>query len=122
MGPLAVRMNGALTLSACPSGLRIGIMRILGPFSSNLFVPWTEIHAERGKAFFIRSVTLEFGSPMVGTLGMRAHVADRLARAAGARWPEPGAIPPETKGRIFRSIVKEWAITTAFAAAFFIIA
>ena len=96
MGPLAVNMNGVLTLSACASGLRVGIMRMLGPFSSNLFVPWGDIHAERRKRFFIQTVTLSFGSPVVGTLDLQAKVADRLAKAAGAGWPEPGPIPPET--------------------------
>lgn len=88
MGPLAVNMNSVLTLSACASGLRVDIMRLLGPFSSNLFVPWKEIRAERRKRLFIQTVTLSFGSPVVGTLDLRAEVADKLAAAAGVRWPE----------------------------------
>ena len=90
-----VNMRGILTLSACPSGLRVGMLRIFGPFCSNLFIPWTEIKAKRGQVS-LTSVTLEFGSPVVGRLGVRVDVADRLARASAGGWSEPGSFPKET--------------------------
>ncbi|HLY58053.1 MAG TPA: hypothetical protein VKS60_20995, partial [Stellaceae bacterium] len=41
MGPL-VRFNGLLTLSASVSGLRVGMLRLLGPFCRDFLVPWEE--------------------------------------------------------------------------------
>ena len=42
-----VSMSRILTLSVCPTGLRIGIMRIFGPFSRDFLVPWDEITGAR---------------------------------------------------------------------------
>src|SRR5215813_2094390 len=42
MGP-GVNMNRVLTLSVCPSGLRLGMMRIFGLFCRDFLVPWEEI-------------------------------------------------------------------------------
>jgi hypothetical protein len=39
VGP--VSMHGTLTLSLCPSGLRVGIMKLFGPFQKDFLVPWT---------------------------------------------------------------------------------
>src|ERR1700682_651245 len=44
---LGVSMSGILNLGVCPSGLRIGMMRIFGIFSREFFVAWEEIMAER---------------------------------------------------------------------------
>jgi hypothetical protein len=83
----AVHMQGALTFSACPSGLRVGMSRLLGPFCRDFLVPWSEISARSSKNWGVPVVTLEFGSPASGRLGLRADVAARLATAAGANWP-----------------------------------
>jgi hypothetical protein len=37
---LGVRMNHILKISVCPSGLRIGMSRVFGPFCRDFFVPW----------------------------------------------------------------------------------
>src|ERR1700691_5039150 len=63
-----VSMRGILKLSVCPSGLRIGIMRIFGPFCRDFFVPWEEIRATRATVWFQPVAKLEFGSPMIGSL------------------------------------------------------
>ena len=47
-----VSMRGILNISVCPSGLRIGIMKILGIFCRDIFVPWEEIRIERMDVFF----------------------------------------------------------------------
>jgi hypothetical protein len=117
-----VSMRGILKLSVCPSGLRIGMMRIFGPFCRNFFVPWNEITVERSDRVFWKVAKLSFGQPSNGNLKVFAEVADRMARAAGSHWPEPGSFPQETASQSFSRIVKQWVAMTGLAAAFFIIA
>lgn len=117
-----VSMRGILKLSVCPSGLRIGMMRIFGPFCRNFFVPWSEITVERSDRVLWKVAKLSFGQPSNGNLKVFAEVADRLARAAGSHWPEPGSFPQETVSQSLSRIVKQWVAMTGLAAAFFIIA
>ena len=65
---------------------------------------------------------LSFGQPTIGKLTVFADVADRMARAAGNHWPEPGSFPEETGGQAVSRIAKQWVFMTTLAAAFFIIA
>ena len=44
---LGVGMNGVLILSVCPTGLRVGMMRVFGPFCRDFFVPWESIAVVR---------------------------------------------------------------------------
>jgi hypothetical protein len=120
LGP--VSMRNILKLSVCASGLRIGIMRIFGPFCRDFLVPWNEITITRGNRYFWQFAKLSFGQPSNGNLKVFAEVADALARAAGHRWPEQGSFPPETPSQSASRIVKQWLAVTALAAAFFIIA
>jgi hypothetical protein len=85
---LGVSMRGILTLSVCPSGLRVGIWRVFGPFSRDFFVPWDEIAVSRKKLLFWSIAKLHFGNPPAGSLSIMASLADRLAQAAEGRWPE----------------------------------
>jgi hypothetical protein len=84
MGPmgLGVSMQGILTLDVCPSGLRIGIMRVFGPFCRDFFVPWEAIRVTRKTVLFWPVAKLQFGMPSMGSLTIPAHVANRLAFAA----------------------------------------
>jgi hypothetical protein len=82
-----VHMGGVLSLSVCPSGLRVGISKLLGPFCGDFLVPWGELSAHPKKAMFVSLVALEFAAPPVGRLDIRPDTAQRLARAAGDRWP-----------------------------------
>jgi hypothetical protein len=84
---LGVGLRGVLTLSVCPSGLRVGILRIFGPFSRDFLVPWDEIAITRSK--FWSSTNFRFGNPVAGILSISQSLADQLAGAAEARWPEP---------------------------------
>jgi hypothetical protein len=84
MGP-GVNMRGVLTLSVCPSGLRVGISRFLAPFSHDFLVPWDRMSATRKHALFMQVVQLKFGQ--TGNLTISEDLADRLAGAAGGRWP-----------------------------------
>lgn len=95
MGP-GINLGGVLRLSVCPSGLRLGISPLLGPFSKDFLVPWGDISVSRRKALFWRIARLQFGAPRVGVLTLRAGIADTLAEAAGKRWPEIAAEQPGT--------------------------
>jgi hypothetical protein len=77
-------MGRALTLSACPSGLRIGA----GLFFKNIFVPWQDIEVTRGTFLRWQSATFRLGTPAINTLTVPAHVANSLAVSASHRWPE----------------------------------
>jgi hypothetical protein len=117
-----VSMRNILKLSVCASGLRIGIMRIFGPFCRDFLVPWNEIKITRGDRYFWKFARLSFGQPSNGNLKVIAEVADRMARAAGHRWPEQGSFPEESSSQSASRIVKQWLAMTALAAAFFIVA
>jgi len=117
-----VSMSGVLTLSVCPSGLRVGMMRVFGPFCRDFLVPWQDMSVTRKDVLFRAAARLQFGLPSVGALTIPAHVADRLARAAMGRWPEAGPFPEETQRETLRRLLTEWAVVTCFAALFFTLA
>ena len=85
-----VSMRSILNLSVCPSGLRLGMMRIFGVFCRDFFVPWNVISVTRKDRVLWKEAKISFGQPAIGTLTIPAEVADRLARAAGGIWPELG--------------------------------
>ena len=116
---MGVNYNGLLTLSVCPSGLRIGMFRIFGPFCRDFFVPWEEVFLDRKESWlFGKRAKIIFGS--AGSLTVFASVADRLARALPECWPEKDTPAAETRKEIFRRVGKLWLIVTAMASAFFI--
>jgi hypothetical protein len=117
-----VAMTHILNLSACPSGLRVGIMRVFAPFSRAFFVPWDAITIERKDWFFWRTANLSFGRPSSGRLRLPAELAGRLARAVPGRWPEPGQFPEQTPSDTRARLFKRWALLTAGASAFFLLA
>jgi hypothetical protein len=122
MGP-GVNMRNILRIAVCPSGLRLGMMKIFGPFHKDFFVPWEDIRVTRKTSYiFFKMSELQFGNPSEGKLVIRDYIADQLARAAPGKWPEAGAFPPETGGKVFAGVFKEWAISTLLASAFFIVA
>jgi hypothetical protein len=116
---LGVSMRGILTFSVCTSGLRVGMMRMFGPFCRDFLVPWESIAVTRKTMLFWRIAKLQFGNPAIGTLSISAHVADQLARAAMGRWPETGPFPEESRGDTFRRLLTQWAVVTCVAALFF---
>jgi len=85
MGP-GVNMQGVLTLSVCPSGLRLGMSRFLAPFAHDVLVPWNQISANRKQVLFGQVVRLQFGQ--AAHLTITQALADKLAVAAGGRWPK----------------------------------
>jgi hypothetical protein len=119
---LGVSMRGILALSACPSGLRVGIMRVFGPFCRDFFVPWQAISVTRKNALFWPVAKLQFGYPAIGSLTIPARVANRLARAAMGRWPETGPFPEEKHRNTLRRLLTQWAAITCVAALFLTLA
>ena len=116
-----VSMRSILNLSVCPSGLRIGMMRVFGPFCSEFFVPWEMISVSRRDWFFWRTAVLNLAPDSNWRLSLPSEVADRLARAASSRWPEPGPFPEESASDARARILKQWVAMTGIAAAFFLI-
>ena len=70
-----VHMRGALRLSVCSSGLRVGIMRLFAPFCRDFFVPWENIAITRRKGLLGPVVDLQFGSPVIGSLSISGNTA-----------------------------------------------
>lgn len=83
---VGVNYKNVLKLSVCPSGLRIGVMRMFGPFARDFLVPWRDIQVTRKRWFWTDVAELSFGGH--GKLAVNAAVADRLAAVAGKDWPE----------------------------------
>jgi hypothetical protein len=83
---IGVNYKNVLTLSPCPSGLRVGVMKFFGPFTRDFLVPWRDIKVKRSRVFWLDVAELAFGPH--GKLTIAASVADRLAQAAGKNWPE----------------------------------
>jgi hypothetical protein len=119
---LGIDLRGILTVSACPSGLRVGVLRLFGPFCRDFFVPWESISATREISLFFQGIKLHFGSPVVGTLFISQDVADQLAFTAPGRWPGIGSRPEETRGEILRGLLIQWAALTGAQVLFIIVA
>lgn len=85
---LGVHMNGILRLSACPSGLRVGLLLPFAAFSRDFLVPWSEIRIVRSPGRWFKSARLTFGDATMSRLTISARATDQLAAAAGSLWPE----------------------------------
>jgi hypothetical protein len=96
-------------------------MRIFGLFARDFFVPWSEIRITRKERFFQKVVTISFGNPIMGSLTVPAEVANRIARASPDVWPEAAFFPDESEIQAGVRILKQWALSTSVAAAFFIV-
>lgn len=112
-------MNNILTLSVCPGGLRVGMMRVFGPFSRDFFVPWNELAVTRRTIAVWPVAELRFGEPAVGTISLSADLANRLARGSAGRWPEAGPFPAAERGAIFRGLFAQFVVLSALSGVFF---
>lgn len=90
MGP-GVRYNNALRFSACDHGLRLGLPKLFGLFTRDVYVPWTDVKVRSYRRYFTDLVELSFGDPEVGRLVIRPATAERLRAAVPNRWPVPSA-------------------------------
>jgi hypothetical protein len=118
VGP--VSMHGILKLSPCISGLRVGIMRLFGPFERDFLVPWNTIVVSRKRMLGWRYAELYFG--IYGRLRISDLLADRLWQTIPQSWPEKGVPEAVTSNRVFRYYFLQWLILTTIASAFFIMA
>ena len=115
---LGVYMSGLLTLSACPSGLRISVLRMFGPFQRAFTVPWEQIRAEPRTVFFMPSVKLSFGGREFWNLTIDARLWQRLIAhssvAGGAL-----ELPSISVKRAGFGLLARWGTVTACAATFY---
>ena len=118
---IGVYMRSILMVSVCATGVRVGMFRLFGPFCRDFFVPWEDVTVIRKTVLFLPVAKLQFGSPVVGTLSISGHLADRLARAATRHWPEAGPFPKQTRGDNFRRILREGAVAARILSALFIL-
>jgi hypothetical protein len=118
VGP--VSMHGVLKLSPCRSGLRVGIMRLFGPFDRDFLVPWNTISVSRKAMLGWRYAELSFGTN--GRLRISDLLADRLWQIVPQSWPEKGVPQRITDKRMFRQYLLQWLTLTTIASAFFIVA
>ena len=116
----SVSMHGILKLSLCPSGLRVGIMKLFGPFEKDFLVPWNAIAVSRKKMLGWRYAELYFG--IYGKLRISDLLADRFWQTIPQSWPEKGTPEAVTSKRVFQYYFLQWLVLTTIASAFFIIA
>jgi len=117
---LGVNLNGVLKLSACPSGLRISISRMFGPFQRPFLVPWAEISAERKTRFFMPMTRLGLGAPEIGKLTIDAGIWQKLsAHAPAGRRTTAAPLPLVTNQHLARALALQWAVISAALIAFF---
>lgn len=119
---IGVVNSGILTLSVCPAGLRVGMMRLFGPFCRDFLVPWQDLTVTRRKYPLWSVAKLRFGKPAVGSLSIAPRIANRLARAAPGHWPETEPFPEEQPGVLLRRLLLQWGFMTVAAALFFTLA
>jgi hypothetical protein len=98
------------------------MLRIFGIFCRDFFVPWEEVFVFRTRSSWLMGPQARFAFGSTGSLTVLAAVADQLARAVPARWPEAEPPPAETRKDVFRRFAKLWLIGTALASTFFIVA
>ena len=99
VGP--VSMHGVLKLSPCTSDLRVGIMKLFGPFEKDFLVPWSAI-AVSGKRMLGWRYAAELYFGIYGRLRISNLLADRLWQTIPQSWPEKGVPVAVTTNRVLR--------------------
>lgn len=79
--------NGCLTLEVCAGGLRVAMIRVLGPFSQPFFVPWSAIAVRRRPVLLGDMIELAFGGEPIGRLTLRQATAEKIAATGLLRLP-----------------------------------
>jgi len=76
--------RGILSLSACSTGLRLSLMRLVAPLSRDIMVPWSEIYAQHVPGLFGAKAQLSFGND-VGSIRINAGSWEALVAMAKGR-------------------------------------
>ena len=120
LGPLA-HYSSCLVLAVCPSGLRIGVWRLFGPFCHDFFVPWRDLRVERlGTATRLVIGSGSTGEGAVVALSVSNWLASQLAEAAGKSWPEVGAtIVEPSVSDVGLKLLLQWVLASCAASLFF---
>lgn len=86
-GAMPANFGSCLTLDVCATGLRVSVLRMLGPFQRPFFVPWSSIRVSRRRILFRRFYELSFGTPAQGNLLLLERTGQRIAALAPLRLP-----------------------------------
>jgi hypothetical protein len=81
-GAMPANFGSCLTLEICATGLRVSLLRLLGPLQRPFFVPWSSIRVGRRRILFRHFYELTFGLPAVGNLLLAERTAKRIAASA----------------------------------------
>ena len=71
-----------LTFDVCDTGLRVTLMKILGPTSKPFFVPWGQLSAHNSEALVIPHHRFDFGRPPVRSAHLFTPTAKKIADAS----------------------------------------
>lgn len=80
-----VNYNRCVTFTAGPATLRVSLPRILAFGHPPIEVPWSELHAEAGRALWASIVTLRCARAPAIPVRLRRALAESLARASGGQ-------------------------------------
>ena len=121
---LGVHFRRMITVSACPSGLRVSASRLMAPFQRPFLVPWSEIEAEEVRSFFVPMVRLRFGRPEIGKLTIGARDWEHLSGYAAPQAARSGNLRVEIASNrtVGAGLLLQWAIVTVIAGTFFLVA
>ena len=122
---IGVSMSGILKLRAYPSGLGVGIFRLLGPFQKPLKIPWSEIEASSSSSFLVPMAKLQLGRRASGQLKISARSWAKLVDAAQQSTAVAVAMPNAervSRRSTAQAMFLQWLAITALAAAFFYLA
>jgi hypothetical protein len=120
LGPLA-QYSSCMVLAVCPSGLRVGVWRVFGPFCRNFFVPWSDLGVQRtGLATRLVIGAGALGDRPAGALTVSNGQAAQLAEAAGKLWPPSDTATEEPRVLdVAGKLALQWVLISAAAAIFF---
>jgi len=121
-GLFRVNMSGILILDVCPSGLRVSIWRLFGPFSRPFFVPWSELKVRGTQIMFVPFAELGFEKIGGITLKIDRLAWRRLRDAAPDSAPTIAGDPPFSNTDVMRSALIRWLAPSAIVSGFFYLA
>jgi len=89
--PLSASYSNCLTLEICSTGLRLRVIKLFGPFSKPIFLPWSEIEAVPIRVLFWRCYELRaIGAAREGLVLFR-YAPKRVAKHSRGKFVLPDA-------------------------------